>query len=139
MNRRLTIKEKLDVLRKLEEPKANHSVIAKSFGISRRSVRRIFDSRSELKIVERNGTSKKRCHIKHMQKFEVISTALHEWFIKWQEQHGDVPISEAVLRTVATRFSQRLKNQEFKCSNGWLRSWKKRYGVKSLEVSLSAL
>lgn len=66
-------------------------------------------------------------------KFDELDRVLYEWFK--QRRCEGIPISGFVLREKAREFHQTMDLEECQFSDGWLRNFRKRYGIKHLKVS----
>uniref|UniRef100_A0A1B6M632 HTH CENPB-type domain-containing protein n=1 Tax=Graphocephala atropunctata TaxID=36148 RepID=A0A1B6M632_9HEMI len=63
-----------------------------------------------------------------------VNEALYLWFTKCRAK--GVPMSGPILQEKAIQFNKEMDNDsEFKASEGWLEKWKKRYGVRKLEIT----
>lgn len=63
-----------------------------------------------------------------------INECLYLWFTQRREQ--GLPMSGPLLKEKALHFNKELGNDDdFKASEGWLESWKNRYGVRKLQIS----
>lgn len=69
---------------------------------------------------------------------ERTDEALHVWFI--QQREKGVPISGPILKEKALQFYKQLEDVvvdgqgKFTASDGWLFRWKKRYGIRQLQI-----
>ena len=78
--------------------------------------------------------SKKRKTMKNSE-YEQTSKALFLWFQQMREKGS--PLSGPMLQSKALQFFNRFKDgeEEFTASIGWLDRWKKRYGVRQLNIT----
>lgn len=62
-----------------------------------------------------------------------INECLYLWFTQRREQ--GLPISGPLLKEKALHFNKEIGgDNDFKASEGWLESWKNRYGVRKLQI-----
>lgn len=135
MGRRLSIVEKAEIIKKLSEPRATQTSVAKMLGVSRRTVQNAMKKEGLINEQLNNGNSRKRCHLKVDQKYGEVNDAIFQWFTRMREKHGEIPISESIICHKAMHFAKIMGVGEFKASNGWFRSWKTRHGLSSYKVS----
>ena len=97
MTKRLSICEKANIFEKLGEPGATLCSVAKSFGVSRKTVQNVIANKELLEERMKMRTSLKRCHLRIDEKFGEINEATFQWFIRMRETRGEVPLSESVI------------------------------------------
>ena len=61
-----------------------------------------------------------------------MNELLFRWFKGARE--NNIPLSGPVLQEKALDFAKYLNLDEFKASNGWLESWRSRYGIRFFKV-----
>ena len=64
---------------------------------------------------------------------ESLNELLYSFFSQARDKY--IPISEPILQSKALMFTDKLGIEDFKASNGWLTSWKKRYNIKQFKIS----
>ena len=141
----LTIEQKLDILKKLDQG-STMSSIASEFGVGKSTVFDIKNSRE--KIIKFAGEAqddsslKSRCIVRRADD-DAHDRAIHHWFI--QERHKGTPISGVLVMGKARLLYQQpypgKSDDDFKASSGWLHRFKKRHGIRQLSMqgeSLSA-
>lgn len=136
MDRKLTVQAKLAILRRMEEPKATQRNVAKSLGVSRKTVQNVLRNRKVLTQMTTSVDSRKRYRLKQKLKYGDIDKATFEWFRRMREKHGEFPINETVVCEKALKLAAALNVEGFKASRGWFRSWRNRYGLKLFKVIL---
>lgn len=130
------IKIKLEALKRLDNGETLKKLAAE-YGVGEVTVG---DWRRNRDKIEKFSTNKcsniSTCVRKTMKKseYEKTSEALFLWFSQ-QRQKGN-PISGPILKEKALFFRNELKEGDntFTASEGWLDRWKKRYGVRQLEI-----
>ena len=77
-------------------------------------------------------------------KFSDLNELLFRWFKGAREKN--IPLSGPILQEKALDFAREMKLDDFKASNGWLDSWRSRYGIgffkvcgKSSDVNLNVV
>lgn len=139
----VSIETKLEALKRLDRGETMQQ-IASDLGVGRVTVGDWKRKRSELEkwSCDRNSEdalkgrkSMKRCE------YEQTSEALFLWYS--QQRARGMPISGPILQEKALTFQKEFEDgeQDFTASVGWLDRWKKRYGIRQLNVcgeSLSA-
>uniref|UniRef100_A0A1B6HRW3 HTH CENPB-type domain-containing protein n=1 Tax=Homalodisca liturata TaxID=320908 RepID=A0A1B6HRW3_9HEMI len=66
-------------------------------------------------------------------KSEPIENAVFTWFL--QQRSSGQPISGQILCEKARMFSEKMGVTDFKASQGWLRNFKSRHGIRELDVA----
>ncbi|XP_034945951.1 tigger transposable element derived 5-like [Chelonus insularis] len=62
-----------------------------------------------------------------------VNHAMWIWF--QDKRQAGVPINGPMIQAQALRFNSIFGgNEDFKASNGWLRSWKERHGIRALTI-----
>lgn len=77
-----------------------------------------------------NNMNLQACRVKPESQ---LNTDLYQWFCA--NRSNGLPISDALLQEVALDMSRSKGNTIFKASNGWLESFKRRYGITSKVIS----
>lgn len=132
----VSIKEKLEALKRIDRGEtlkkiaADYGVGETTVGDWRRYRNKIeqFSSVASVNISTSDRKSMKKSD------YEKTSEALFLWF-STQRQKGS-PISGPILQEKALFFRNKLEEGEkdFTASSGWLDRWKKRYGIRQLEI-----
>ena len=65
--------------------------------------------------------------------YQSIDDAVFQWHSLARESL--IPVSGPMLFEEALLIAQRMENNEFKASNGWLQSFKARHNIKQLLIS----
>lgn len=132
----LTIAEKLDIIRCLERGE-NKQQLMRKFNIGASTLYDIKAKKEKhIAFASSAETNKASCERKTLQEpqHEELDKILYQWFLLKREE--GVPISGPLLMEKARDFSERLNiSTECKFSNGWLSCFKKRHGIRKLEIS----
>jgi hypothetical protein len=120
----LTISDKYKLLKDVESGIRKKDVAAK-FNIPASTVSTILKKRAEIiKVVENAGetcTNNKRLK---KPTYENVDKLVLDWFKVTREKN--VLVSGAMVKQKAPEFAHRLKQENFKASNGWITNWQKR-------------
>lgn len=132
----LTITQKLDIIRRLEKGQ-NKQELMRMFNIGSSTLYDIKSQKEKLMAFASSAeTSKASDDRKTLQqpKHEKLDKTLYQWFLLKREE--GVPISGPLLIEKARDFSQKLNiATECKFSDGWLSCFKKRHGIRKLDIS----
>ncbi|XP_030749426.1 tigger transposable element-derived protein 6-like [Sitophilus oryzae] len=126
--KRLSIKEKLNIVAESEKYNSSARKLAEKFGVGRTQVNDILKNKVELKkMFEEEG-----CNADKKRKFPktegfAIDQLVYEWFCK--ARNKNIPISGTLIREKALEVSTSLKLSEFKASTGWLNKFCKRHNI----------
>lgn len=131
-NNFLSLKDKAEILTRLEQGETATN-LAREYGISKSTVSR-FKKRKEsiheaVTTIYPNNTSRRTMRGTFHPKME---QALYKWYVDQLEQNVDV--STAMLRNQAQIFYAEFResNYSFSASTGWIKNFKKRFGIKQL-------
>lgn len=131
-NNFLSLKHKAEILERLEQGEtASH--LAREYGISKSTISR-FKKRKEIihkavTTIYPNNTDRRTMRGTFHPKME---QALYKWYVEQCEQCVDV--STAMLRSQAQTFYNEFResNYSFSASTGWIKNFKKRFGIERL-------
>ena len=126
----LTISRKLELIREA----GNKSVrrLAKDFGISIGTVSNVLKRKRELEKQFEENVNGERCRKLRKTANDEVNHMMWEFFQSCRRK--SIQISGPMLQEHARTFAKQLDNQDFKASNGWLRSFKQRHNITSREV-----
>ncbi|DAZ97731.1 TPA: hypothetical protein N0F65_009011 [Lagenidium giganteum] len=112
--------------------------LAAQFGLNKSTVSRILKRKEEFKKAyykdNISGCSK---HINKKSKFEKLNRLVENWFDVTREKK--VGVSDTLIRDVGKRFAEELGIEDFRGSNGWVRSLRNRKENQARNMSLEAL
>ena len=123
----LTLQNKLDLIKAAAESGKSSRQLANEFHIGRTQACRILKRKSELlrEIEQTNCLNRKRGLQKTANKD--VNVICWEWF--QTARTLNIPVSGAMLQEKALRCARHLGNTDFKASNGWLESFRRRHGI----------
>lgn len=130
----LNLEMKIKLIRDYEtKPRPKQKDLCIKYGIGSSTVSDIL-KKADIYIRQhevQNGP--KRIRIDASCKFDQLNTLLWTWFQAARAKN--LPISGPILQEKGLEFSVEIGIPEFKASNGWLESWKNRYGIRQFKVS----
>lgn len=131
-NNFLSLKDKAEILERMDQGETA-SNLAREYGISKSTVSR-FKKRKEtiykaVTTIYPNNTNRRTMRGTFHPKME---QALYKWYMEQCQQHVDV--TTAMLRNQAQHFYTEFResNYSFSASTGWIKNFKKRFGIKRL-------
>ncbi|KAG2764467.1 hypothetical protein PC129_g10594 [Phytophthora cactorum] len=99
--------------------------LAEQFGLNKSTVSRILKRKEEFKKAyykdNISGCSK---HINKKSKFDKLNRLVENWFDMNREKNGT--ITDTLIRDVGKRYAEELGIEDFRGSNGWVRSLRNR-------------
>lgn len=130
------MEQKLEALQRLDKGETMQKV-AEEYGVGRVTVGDWKKKRSEIvKWCSARASNESLKERKTMKKceYEKVSEALFLWFT--QQREKGVPITGPLLQEKALVFHKEFNEGEsdFTASIGWINRWKKRYGVRQLNI-----
>ena len=116
-----------------KHPKETSREVAKVFNCGCTQIQTILKKRDEItEEFERNDTSLSRKRNRGTSNDD-LNDAVSKWF-KLARQRN-IPVSGPMIQEEAKIIAAKLGDSEFKASNGWLESFKKRHNIKQFIVS----
>ncbi|XP_059176803.1 uncharacterized protein LOC131956403 [Physella acuta] len=131
----LTLEEKVQVVRALEEPGVKMIHLAKRYGVSASAISRIAKNRVDILARKASGLSNGQRKRDRGSKEPEVEKVLCEWF-KVQHEMG-VHISGSMIREKA-RDIARLMGKDFWPSESWVFRWRQRNNVSDMNAILYA-
>ncbi|XP_045499486.1 jerky protein homolog-like [Colias croceus] len=130
----LHLKDKLDIIKKLDSGE-NICKLAKEYGIGRTTVHDLKKKRQKiLDHVKTMGVEAGKRKILRAGACPKMEKALYTWFKQHHSKH--TPITGENLKEKAIEFYRKITNKyDFRASDGWLDNFKKRFGIRLLNVS----
>lgn len=130
------MEDKLEALRKLDKGETLQKV-ADYYGVGRRTVGDWKKNRSDIEAwcsSRVSDSSLKDRKTMKKSEYEKVSEALFIWFTQFREK--GVPVSGPILQEKALKFQKEFNegDADFTASVGWLDRWKKRYGIRQLNI-----
>ena len=126
----LSFKQKAEICEISSKPGFDKDKICEKFNISKSSINRILQNKSEiLKITDQksNSNAARQKTIRKPKNFE-LEMKLCEW-IRIRQEKG-YPISGEDIRARGIHLANVLKVDDFKPSNGWIDRFKKRFDIR---------
>lgn len=131
----LNIKEKLEIIRSLESG-SNVTYLSKKYGIAKSTVCAINNRKQKIKNQAGNmlRLGGKRSTLKEGE-FPKTEKRLYKWIIK--QRSRNIPINGFMIKAKAIEINSKIKEgaKGFNASDGWLRNFKKRFGIRLLKIS----
>lgn len=130
----VSIETKIEALKRLDKGESFKS-IALHLGVGEVTVGDWKRNRAQIEkyFADKTNCSQVRKTMKHCE-FEKTSEALFLWFTQLREKGS--PVSGPMLKSKALDFHKKFYNDEpFTASVGWLDRWKKRYGIRQLNIT----
>lgn len=131
----LTLKEKAEILDFLQKG-SSVTCLAKKYNVAKSTICGI-KKKEKIILKSVNNTfsgpgKRKTLRTSELPKME---KALYRWFIRMRDKNW--PVSALMLKEKAKTLHSKLKEHDggFHASDGWLQGFKKRYGVRLLQVS----
>ena len=124
----LRLDSKLDLITDSEKiPKISQKNLSLKYGIGKVTVCDILKRKDEYQRQSEENIGSKRIRHVSTGKFSDLNELLFHWF---KGACGkNIPLSGPVLQEKALDFAKDLNLDKFKASNGWLESWRSRYGI----------
>ena len=129
----LDLKRKIELIKQYDSiPKPTQKDLAKSFNVGTSTVSDILKKKEEyLKQFGENAPDKRNRF--NSGKFGDLNELIYKWFV--QARAKNVPLSGPIIQEKALNIAEELHISDFKASNGWLDSFKDRYGIGFYRVS----
>lgn len=130
--KQLTVSQKLEIMEEIEKG-VSLKHLASEFGVTVRTIYNIKKDAVKLRQeVKTNPTSNKKKRLREPIASE-IDKQLYSWFLQ-QSTLGDI-ISDRILLEKAREFSENCNDPStFVCNRGWIWRFKKRHGIRSLQM-----
>lgn len=131
----LSLADKLKILEQSDKGVTGKQ-LAEMYGVGQATISDIKKNKATLlnfvSVLENEDGSSSRKSMKTATNVD-LENAVFKWFLQ-QRSLGN-PISGPILCEKAKIFAEKLGNATFKASNGWLRNFKSRHGVRELDLS----
>ncbi|EGZ22710.1 hypothetical protein PHYSODRAFT_314217 [Phytophthora sojae] len=99
--------------------------LAEQFGLNKSTVSRILKRKEEFKkAYYKDNVSGCSKHINKKSRFDKLNRLVENWFDMNREKNGTV--SDTLIRDVGKRYAEELGIEDFRGSNGWVRSLRNR-------------
>lgn len=125
--KRLSIKEKMDIINESEKSGLSTRKLAEKFKVGKTQVTMLLQNKEEIRSMFQEGvnTDQKR----KFPKTEglAVDQAVFNWFCK--ARNKNLPISGPIIQAKALEVAQCLGLSDFKASNGWLERFCRRHDI----------
>lgn len=133
----LTLNQKLEIIKRLEKGE-NRNVLMNEFNIGSSTIYDIKKQKDELmKFASQSVTTEKLASRQTLKKpkLEQLDSVLFKWFSAVRSEGK--PVTGPMIVEKAKKFGQDLGVAESECnySDGWLRNFKFRHGIRRLDVT----
>ncbi|XP_023317561.1 tigger transposable element-derived protein 6-like [Trichogramma pretiosum] len=130
--KRLTLKEKVDIINIIEEENLSLRQAAKRFDVGKSTISNILQTKNEtLKYSEKNGDGKnKRKFLKN--EMVIVNNAVFKWLR--QVKFKNKPMPGTLIKKKATEIAEKNKFTNFSVSNDWLEKFRKRYDISYTSI-----
>ncbi|KAK6166482.1 hypothetical protein SNE40_023159 [Patella caerulea] len=121
----LTVEERVKVINLSEQGQSGRQ-IAESIGVGRTQIQNILKRKAEV-LEEYQVCAPDRKRVKRVTGSEDVNTLVWEFFKDCRQRNA--PVNGPLLQTKALQFAENLELENFKASNGWLRSFLSRHNI----------
>ncbi len=132
----LPLKKKVEVIKAHENDKGlSHRALGEMFQCGRTQVAQIIKNKDSILALFKANASGSRIYstkVSRTCEYEDINKALYEWYVLACSKH--VYPGGPQLIEKAKVIAEKLGNESFKGSNGWLGKWKARYNIKRFKI-----
>ncbi|XP_055527272.1 jerky protein homolog-like [Wyeomyia smithii] len=131
----LTLMQKMEIIKKLENNTGTKIAIAKDYGVNRATIRKIELQKGKLvQASSSRGFKSSKVKYATLGKYHLLEHALFYWFIQMRDKHQI--ITNNLIRAKARVFAKEFNiPADFKFSETWMRNFKTRFGIRRLKVS----
>lgn len=119
----LTVKQKLDILKKVEKG-IKKKTIAAEFDIPSSTLSTIIKNKTSIEQFASNLARPEKFKRNRDVSHKNINTAVFKWLSAARDKN--VPVSGPLIKEKALQFAEHLGSTDFKASTGWLDKFKKR-------------
>lgn len=131
----LTFQQKIEILKQLNDGKKG-AILAREYGIGTSTISDIKRNGDTILKFVSNLESENQISEKKTRKTAHntdLDSLMYRWYLK-EKQNGGVPLDAAICAKALEINSQLTNGKEgFKASNGWLRHFKNRHGIKEIK------
>lgn len=126
--KRLTLKEKIELINVAEKDKLSLRDLGKKFGISKNQASHVLQEKEEIRKlwITNSNENSKTVKFRRTEASE-IDKVVFNWFSVIRGK--DIPVSGVLLQEKAKEVAESLGLQNFKASNGWLEKFKIRHNL----------
>jgi Tc5 transposase DNA-binding domain/CENP-B N-terminal DNA-binding domain len=146
---RLTVREKLSILKRLENGERQCDIV-KSTGVSKTVVGRIKKDSDKLRNIEKENSYllNSKCCVSR-SKYTKVDQSVYHWFVHNRhatDKRKPLPITRSAIQLRAKQVARELGLVDFNASNSWFQGWLSRYNLsksvklddESVDIDLTA-
>ena len=122
----LSLKERVDLINSAASGKGCRE-LANKFNIGKTQASDILKRKAEILDEFESNMDIDRKRKRHKSVHSDLNSVTWDWFLKCRSMN--IPVSGPMLQEKALKFAQDLDKTEFKASNGWLESFRKRHNI----------
>lgn len=128
----LTLKEKVEVIRKSNEGNSTRK-LAQMFGCGKTQIVKILKEKAKvLELWNSNEGTKSQKRL-NVEKYGEINGLLWEWYTR--ARASNIPVDGPMLIEEARILAERIGDDTFKGTSGWLDKWKKRHNIGQMNIA----
>lgn len=133
--KRLTLEEKLKILKKLDEG-VQGTRLALDFGVSTSAISQIKKQKANINEAVLKTHQEATRKTLHKAEYEDLEVKLFEWFLKQRDRNCPIngPIMQAKAKELFKTIYPDKDENSFSASEGWFRKFKRRHGIRYLKV-----
>ena len=132
--KRLTLKEKVEVIQEAENKKMSLRALSERFAVSKNQVANLLKEKDEVMKLWITNSNENLKTVKFRKAVgSDIDSITFEWFCTMRTK--DIPVSGPLLKEKARENAESLKVENFKASNGWLEKFKLRHNINFKKIS----
>ena len=129
----LSLEERVKVIERAKNNELARS-IAKAFEVGKTQIQNIIANKSEILKSWEDGIRGERKYVKPRRSlYADVNGLVWDWFVNARARN--IPVTGKLIQEKASLLSEELNHEGFAASNGWLESWRKRFGVRSAALS----
>lgn len=119
--------EKVKVIEEHEKKKCTPKDLMTKFKVGKTQIYDILKNKDKIMDEWLKGTNSRVIRVGKITGNEEINETVWEWFVSARAK--GMPISGPIIQAEAMEVAKRLNNINFKASNGWLESFRKRHNI----------
>ena len=124
----LTLEKKVELIREHEKTKKSCRVLSNEFKVGRQTVSNLLKRKAEVLEAYEENVANDRKRVKLCVTVnEELNIKVWEWYQKVRARN--LPISGPMIQEQALEYAKDFSLHDFKASNGWLESFKKRHNI----------
>ena len=122
----LSLKERVDLINSATSGKGCRE-LAKEFNIGKSQASDILKRKAEILEEFESNMDIDRKRKRHKSVHSDLNSVTWDWFLKCRSMN--IPVSGPMLQEKALKFAKDMDKNDFKASNGWLESFRKRHNI----------